>query len=50
MCLFININAITETKLQKFIGEHKGTAGHVALHYPGGGVLLASAGHWIGEA
>lgn len=24
-----------------------GTAGHVALQYPSGGILLASAGHWI---
>jgi len=29
------------------IGPHKGTAGHVLLRYPSGGLLLCSAGHWL---
>ena len=29
------------------IGEHSGTAGHVMLEYPSGGIIFASAGHWI---
>ena len=36
---------------QKFLVEdaarNKGAAGHVALTYPSGGIILASAGHWI---
>jgi len=29
------------------VGDHKGAAGHVMLHYATGGKLLVSAGHWI---
>eukprot|EP00128_Syssomonas_multiformis_P015201 Colp12_sorted_trinity150504_noHs@12780 len=29
------------------IKEHEGAAGHVALTYPSGGILLTSSGHWI---
>jgi hypothetical protein len=29
------------------VGEYSGTAGHVMLEYPSGGVIFASAGHWI---
>lgn len=28
-------------------GGHRGAAGHVLLRYPTGGLLLASAGHWV---
>merc|ERR1712150_221570 len=27
--------------------RHLGLAGHVALAYPSGGILLTSAGHWV---
>jgi len=29
------------------LGDHRGAAGHVMLHYATGGKLLVSAGHWI---
>ena len=29
------------------VGEHTGSAGHVCLKYPNGGVLLVSMGHWV---
>lgn len=29
------------------IDEYEGTAGHVLLTYPSGGMLLSSMGHWI---
>lgn len=29
------------------IGEYEGSAGHVLLRYPSGGVILTSMGHWI---
>jgi len=29
------------------IGGKRGTLGHAVLHYKSGGVLLASAGHWM---
>jgi hypothetical protein len=29
------------------VGEHVGTAGHVLLTYPSGGMILTSMGHWI---
>ena len=29
------------------IGEHKGSAGHVLLTYPSGGMILTSMGHWV---
>eukprot|EP00811_Abedinium_folium_P000177 NODE_10161_length_1372_cov_8.123695.p1 GENE.NODE_10161_length_1372_cov_8.123695~~NODE_10161_length_1372_cov_8.123695.p1 ORF type:complete len:355 (-),score=81.72 NODE_10161_length_1372_cov_8.123695:213-1277(-) len=28
-------------------GKHRGSAGHVLMTYPSGGLLLTSAGHWI---
>ena len=31
----------------ELIGDNKGAAGHVMLHYATGGKLLVSAGHWI---
>lgn len=32
---------------QCIVGEHKGVLGHCLLHYPSGGQLLTSCGHWI---
>lgn len=29
------------------IGVNEGSAGHVLLRYPSGGVILTSMGHWI---
>lgn len=29
------------------IGSHEGSAGHVLLKYPSGGMILTSMGHWI---
>ena len=29
------------------IGEYEGSAGHVLLTYPSGGMILTSMGHWI---
>lgn len=29
------------------IGEFEGSAGHVLLKYPSGGMILTSMGHWI---
>lgn len=29
------------------IGQFEGTAGHVLLKYPSGGMILTSMGHWI---
>ena len=29
------------------VGEHQGAVGHAMLHYPSGGTLLCSSGHWI---
>jgi hypothetical protein len=29
------------------VGDHQGTVGHAMLHYPSGGILLCSSGHWI---
>lgn len=29
------------------VGEHVGSAGHVILKYPSGGLLLVSMGHWV---
>lgn len=28
-------------------GDHQGSAGHVLLRYPSGGILLVSSGHWV---
>jgi hypothetical protein len=29
------------------VGDHKGSAGHVLLTYPSGGMILTSMGHWV---
>jgi hypothetical protein len=29
------------------IGQYEGSAGHVLLRYPSGGMILTSMGHWI---
>jgi hypothetical protein len=29
------------------VGEYNGSAGHVLLTYPSGGMILTSMGHWV---
>jgi len=41
-----NIKPATD-KLTTKIGEFNGSAGHVLLTYPSGGMILTSMGHWI---
>lgn len=33
--------------LSSKIGEFEGSAGHVLLKYPSGGMILTSMGHWV---
>lgn len=35
-----------KNNLECEIDKHKGTAGHVTLTFPSGGVILTSMGHW----
>jgi hypothetical protein len=37
----------TESQFTSKVGEHVGTACHVLLTYPSGGMILTSMGHWI---
>ncbi len=29
------------------VADHQGSAGHVLLKYPSGGMILTSMGHWV---
>lgn len=42
----IRLESLPEERMCE-IGGRRGAAGHVLLRYPSGGLLLASAGHWI---
>lgn len=39
--------AAPSAHLTSKIGEFEGSAGHVLLRYPSGGMILTSMGHWI---
>ena len=41
-----NLKPPSENLVSK-IGEHTGSAGHVLLTYPSGGMILSSMGHWV---
>lgn len=49
----LDILTINTTNIPKFdeqvlnIDDHKGSAGHVLITYPSGGMILTSMGHWI---
>ena len=45
--LTISAASRADERYRTRIGDYEGTAGHVLLTYPSGGLILTSMGHWI---
>jgi Golgi nucleoside diphosphatase len=43
----VTTNPAPKPHLSSKIGEFEGSAGHVLLKYPSGGMILTSMGHWV---